>query len=117
MNEELRELLVILAKALPVGLILGIAMRKLFPQGSKRWAKFCLSRQWKLFAFGVVMFGVLAVSSFWIGRPFFGLFFVIFAVFELYALIKMGFKPLTKEMEERIDRSDPTKLFPLRFWK
>ena len=117
MNEELRILLVIVSISLPVGLALGLIARKRFPESCKKYTKFCLDGKWKLFAFGVVLFGAFATLSFLAGRIYFGWFFVAFAGLELWALLASGFKPLSKEMEERIDESDPTKLVPFRFWR
>lgn len=117
MSDELRALLLILAVSVAVGLAAGIALRKLRPEWCKTYAKFSLNRQWKLFAFGTVLFAVLGVLSFAQGRPYFGAFFVTFCGLELYAILRFGFKPLPPEMEKRINDSDPTKLLPLRFWK
>lgn len=117
MSDELRALLLILAISVAVGLAGGIALRKLRPQWCKRVAKFSLNKQWKLFAFGTVLFAVLGVLSFAEGRPYFGAFFVAFSGFEIYAFFRFGFKPLLPEMEKRINDSDPTKLLPVSFWK
>lgn len=117
MNEELQTLLIIASVSLPVGLALGLVARKRFPESCKRYAKFCLDRKWKLFAFGAVLFGVLAALSFLNNRVYFGWFFIAFAGLDLWVLFTSGFKPLSKEMEERIDESDPTKILPFRFWK
>lgn len=117
MSEELRTLLVLLAVAIPIGLAVGIGLRKLRPDLCKRYAKFCLGGQWKLFAFGFLLFGFLAAMSFMTGRAYFGALFIAFSGLQLFALLTYGFKPLTPAMEERIDESDPTRLLPWRFWK
>ncbi len=117
MSDELRRLLLILAISLPAGLVIGIALRKLFPAWCKRYAKFCRNRQWKLFAFGVLLFGVMGIVSFLQNMPYFGVFFLIFCLFELYAFFAFGFKTLTPEQEKQIDESNPRKLRPFRFWK
>ncbi len=56
MSDELRTLLLTLAVAIPIGLAVGIVLRKLRPDSCKRYAKFCLDAQWKLFAFGFLLF-------------------------------------------------------------
>jgi len=117
MSDELRTLLLIVAVSLPAGLVVGIALRKFFPDGCKWYAKFCLNRQWKLFAFGALFFGVMGTGSFLLSRPYFGIFFMAFCLFELYGLFAYGFKTLTPEQEKQIDESDPRKLRPFRFWK
>jgi hypothetical protein len=116
-SEELRFLLLILAVCVPVGLAIGIVLRKFKPRWCKSYAKACLNRKWWLFALGVVLFATLSVTQFLIGRTSFAVFFLLFAILELFALFAYGFKRLTPEMEKRIDESDPTKLLPFRFWK
>ncbi|WP_234047556.1 hypothetical protein, partial [Luteolibacter pohnpeiensis] len=58
------------------------------------------------------MFAALSVMSFVTGRPYNGYLFVAFAALQAFCLMKHGFKPLSPEMESKIDASDPTKIFP-----
>ncbi len=117
MTEELKELLFIIVFAAPVGIIAGIIFRKMYPAKCKSYAKYTLSKQWKLFLSGSLMFLVFAIMSFWSGRVIFGTFFLIFSCLELFALLKYGVKNISPEQEAAIDSSDPTKLRPFRFWK
>jgi ATP-dependent Clp protease protease subunit len=117
MSEDLKALLTIIAISLPVGLTIGIALRKLKPNWCKKYAKFCLNRQWKVFFLGVVLFGVISIHCFVINWFYFGIFFLLACLLEAFALINWGFKSLTPEMKKRIDESDPTKLFPIDFTK
>jgi len=117
MSDEFKTLLLELAISLPAGLIIAIILLKLFPSGCKRYIKFCSNRRWKLFASSAVLFGVLGAESFLQNHPYFGVFFLVFCVFELFCLFAFGFKTLTPEEEKRIDESDPRKLWPFRFWK
>jgi hypothetical protein len=88
-----------------------------FPDWCKQYAKRCLNRQWKLFALGVLFFGVTGTISFFMSYPYFGVFFLVFCLFEIYGLFTYGFKKLTPEQEKQINESDPTKLWPVKFWK
>ncbi|MDA0667940.1 MAG: hypothetical protein O3A50_09215, partial [Planctomycetota bacterium] len=73
--------------------------------------------RWGLFTFGAIFFGAFAAGAFYRGYVYFGWFFVGFTALQIWALLTTGFKPLTKEQEQRIDASDPTKLKPFRFGK
>ena len=117
MSEELITLLIILATCIPLGLLLGIALRKARPTWCKSYAKSCMNRKWWLFAFGVLMFLGLSIGSFAQGRPYFGVLFLLFVCLEAFALVMFGFKSLTPEQEAQIDASDPTRLWPISFWK
>ena len=117
MTDELKTLLTILAVSLPVGLVIGILLRKLAPGVCKRYAKSCRNKQWPLFTFGAILFAILAVGSFLKNSPYFGAFFTAFSLFELFCLFAFGFRRLTPEEEKQIDESDPSKLWPVRFWK
>lgn len=117
MNEELTTQLIIFATCIPIGLLLGIAVRKTRPTWCKSYAKFCLSRKWWLFAFGIMMCLCLSIMSFSQGRQYFGIVFLLFTSMESFAFIKYGFKRLTPEQEAQIDASDPTWLWPISFWK
>jgi len=115
-NEHIILLLIIGIGAI-TGLVVGISVRKLFPDVCKQYAKRTLNKQWKLFAFGVLFFGIMGIISFLMGYLYFGVFFMLFCLFELYGVFAYGFKSLTPEQEKQIDESDPTKLWPIRFWK
>lgn len=117
MTDELKTLLTTLGIGASVGLVIGILLRKFTPGFCKRYAKFCSNRKWPIFSFGAVLFAVLSIDSFLNNRNYFGLFYTVFCLFELYCLFVYGFKRLTPEQERRIDESDPSKLSSLRFWK
>ncbi|MCX8266901.1 MAG: hypothetical protein OTI37_04740 [Planctomycetota bacterium] len=117
MDEDLKNLLIIISIAAPIGLVLGLILRLKFPESCKKLTKYSLNARWKLFTFGVVLFAALAVASFMTGNVYQGWLCVGFTCLELWCLITAGFKPLSKEMENKIDQSDPTKLSPFRFWK
>lgn len=117
MSEELRSFLVGLIILGVVGLAIGIAIRKFWPESAKRYMKFSLNRQWKLFAFGALLFTIFGVYSFAQGRPHYGILFVILCCLELYCFFRYGFKSLSPEMEKRINASDPTRLLLIKFWK
>ncbi len=97
--------------AIPVGIIAGVALRKLKPEWCKNYAKFSMHRKWWLFLLGFVLFVVMAYRSFASDDIPYGIYFSLFALFELVVVFKYGFKPLTPEMREKIEKSDPTKLF------
>ena len=117
MNGELRELLYLIGFAVSAGLVAGLGMRKFFPDKCKSYTKFSLSKQWKLFLFGTVLFLGLSILSFSISRPYFGILFLAFACFEIYVLFVYGFKGLSVEQEAVIDASDPSKFRPFKFWR
>ena len=117
MTDELKTLFTTLAVSLPVGLLIGIVLRKFTPGGCKRYAKLCRNKQWPVFTFGAILFAVLAVGSFLKTNPYFGAFFTAFCLLELFCLFAFGFRRLTPEDENQIDESDPSKLWPVRFWK
>jgi hypothetical protein len=117
MDADLKNLLIMISIALPIGLVLGLIVRMKFPESCKKLTKHSLNAQWKLFSFGVVLFGALAVAAFMTDKVYHGWLLVGFTCLELWCLITAGFKPLSKEMENKIDKSDPTKLSPFRFWK
>jgi len=116
-NTELSLLLILLAISLPIGLLGGIVTRKLRPDWCKSYTKYCLDGKWPIYAFGIVMFLGLSITAFLVGRPYFGILFALFIPLEALALIKHGFNSLTPEMEAKIDASDPTRLWPVKFWK
>jgi uncharacterized membrane protein len=117
MNEEMISLLNGIAVAIPIGLLLGIVLRKMTPSWCKSYTKFCMNRKWWLFLFGTVGFLAMAIMSFANDTPYFGVFFLLFAGFAIYVLIRYGFKSLTPEQEAEINASDPTKLWPVSFRK
>ena len=117
MNEELTRLLIVLAVSVPAGLIVAVFLRKKKPGWCKSAAKRSLNRKWWFFALAALMFLGMAILEFFLHHPYFAVFFLFFACLQLYALIRHGFKELTPEMEARIDASDPTRLWPLTFWK
>lgn len=117
MSEEFRHLLIIVAVCVPTGLALGIAIRKTRPNWCKSYARFCMNRKWWLFAFGIVMFLGASIMTFASGRRYHAALFLLFACLNVFALVRYGFKRLTPEQEAQIDASDPTKLWPISYWK
>jgi len=111
MSPELKQLLIITAVSLPIGLLGGLFLRKRKPEWCKNYTKSCLDKKWWLFLLGLLLFCGLSASSFHGNRPYFGWFFVAFAVLEGYALVKYGFRPLSPEIAAKIDASDPTRIF------
>lgn len=111
MSPELKQLCIIVAVSAPVGLAVGLLLRKKKPDWCKSYAKSCLDRKWRLFLAGLILFIGLSVASFVGDRPYFGLFFLAFALLEAFCLAKYGFRPLTPELEAKIDASDPTRIF------
>jgi hypothetical protein len=116
MTEELKVLCIILVTCVPVGLVIGVVVRKLRPDWCKSYAKYCMNGKWWIFAFGVFLFAGSSIMSFVQNRPYFGILFMLFAFGEAVALFAFGFKRLTPEQATNINASDPTKLWPLRFW-
>ena len=117
MTEEFKMLVIILVICIPIGLFIGIAIRKSRPMWCKSYVKFVLNGRWWLFAYGLILFIGLSIMSFVQNRPYFGTLFVLFALLEALALFRFGFKKLTPEQAARIDTSDPTKLWPVNFLK
>ena len=102
---------------IPVGVIVGIVTRKRRPDWCKSFAKFCMDGKWWIYAVGIVMFLGFSIMSFADGRLYSGVFFFLLSCLEVFALIRSGFERLTREQEARIDAADPTKLWPIQFWR
>ena len=117
MDPELKSLLVMLAFVVPAGVVVGVVIRKKFPESSKTYSKWCLDARWKMFSFGLVLFAALSLLMFWDDKPYLGWYFAAFGALQLWSLIAYGFKPLDDATRNAIDSSDPTKLLPIRFWK
>lgn len=114
---ELSELLTALLISAPIGLVIGVVLRRAKPEWCKSYAKFCLDRKWWLFAPGALFFLVLSITNFVQGRHYFGTFFLLFAFLEAYGFVKYGFHSLTPEEEAQIDAAEPANLWPPGFWK
>jgi len=56
MNPELKQLLVIAAISIPVGLIIGFILRKTIPNLCKTYIKSCYDRKWWVFAIFLAVF-------------------------------------------------------------
>jgi len=117
MTDELKVLLVIITVSLPVGLVIRVLLGKRIPGVFKHYTKLSRNKPWPILTLGAILFSALAVGSFLDNRMYFGLFFTAFCLLELYCLFAFGFKRLTPEEEKQIDESDPSKLWPFRFWK
>lgn len=117
MNEELKGLLIILAVCAPLGLIVAVFLRKKKPEWCKSAAKSTLRLKWWFYALGALMFLVMAIIMYLKDRPYHVAFFLLFVCLEVYATIRSRRIRLTPEIEAQIDASDPTKLWPLNFWK
>lgn len=111
MSSELKQLLIIVAFSVPIGLLGGLFLRKRMPEWCKIYTKSCLDKKWWLFLLGLLLFSGLSAKSFLGNRPYFGWFFSAFALLEAYALVKYGFRPLSPEIAAKIDASDPTRIF------
>lgn len=105
MNMELQDLLMEVGIAMVIGLVVGIAIRFARPEWSRRWTKFALNRQWKLFTLGALFFGSGAVFLWHEGRVYHAMLSLAMCALELVALTLYGFKPLTPEMERKIDQA------------
>ena len=110
------EILTILLISIPIGLVIGIYTRKKSPTFCKSYTKFCLNKKWWIFLLGLIMFTVFAINSFNHGQNNYGYYFSIMALFQLFTLIFLGFKGITPEQEEAINKSDPTDLSNIKFW-
>jgi hypothetical protein len=111
MSPELKQLLIIVAVVVPIGLLGGLFLRKRKPEWCKIYTKSCLDKKWWLFLLGLLLFSGLSAKSFLGNRPYFGWIFAAFAVLEAYALVRYGFRPLAPEIATKIDASDSTRIF------
>ena len=117
MNDELKSLLIILAVCAPLGLIVAVFLRKKKPEWCKSAAKSTLRLKWWFYALGALMFLVMAILMYLKDLPYHVALFLLFVCLQVYAMIRSRHTRLTPEIEARIDASDPTKLWPLNFWK
>ena len=111
MSPELKQLCILVALSLPVGLAVGLLLRKKKPNWCKNYTKSCLDRKWWLFLGGLILFIGLSAASFVSDRPYFGIFFLVFALLVAFCLVKYGFQSLSPELEAKIDAGDPTRIF------
>ena len=95
----------------------AIYLRKFKPNICKTATKEAYRLNWKIFALGAVMFGVISVINFIIKEYFNGVFFLCFCVLQIIGLIQYRYRRPLGEIEKAIDESDPTKLWPWWFWK
>ncbi len=105
MSDDLRMLL----GEVGVGLVLGLAVGVLLlrrPEWCRRWTKFVLDGQWKLFAMGSVFFGLGAVGCWWADKIPHAIASGAFCALEMICLFRYGFTRLTPEMERKIDASN-----------
>lgn len=107
MNPELKKLLILLAIGASIGSVIGLAVRKNKPEWCRGFIKFSYNRNWKLFLTALIVLTAMAVISFSQGRPYFGALFAVFAVLEGYALLRYGFRPISPEMEAKMDACYP----------
>jgi hypothetical protein len=105
MDTELRELLLKLGAYMLIGTVIGLLVRRLRPTWARRWTKFCLNRQWKLFTLAAIMFGAGAVILWRDGQIYQAILSAALFLLEIVALWRYGFQSLTPEMEEQIDAS------------
>jgi hypothetical protein len=105
MNEELRSFLLEIGLWMLVGSVLGLVIRLAKPQWGRRWTKFVLNGQWKLFLFGAIFFGGGAIAMWHSEQPYHAGTSAALCILEIVALIRYGFTPLTPEMERQIDAS------------
>lgn len=102
MNPELKQLLIMIAVCVPIGLLAGVLLRKTSPKACQSYTKFCLNRKWWFFLLGLLMFFALSVMSFVTDRSYNGYLFVAFAALQAFCPIKYGFKPLSTEWNRRL---------------
>jgi hypothetical protein len=105
MDTELLIFLLQLGIGVLFGTLVGLSVQKLRPNWQRRWQKFVLNRQWKLFAFGAILFGTGAVVAWLDGNIPYAVLNSLLFLLELFALFRYGFKSLTPEMEQMIDTS------------
>lgn len=105
MDPELRELLLKVGVYTLIGMVIGLLVRRLRPAWARRWQKFCLNRQWKLFGLAALMFGAGAVILWHDGQVYEAVLSAMMCLLEIVALWRHGFQSLTPEMEEMIDAS------------
>jgi hypothetical protein len=118
MSNELRQLLLILAISLPFGLLLGLAIRLLYPEGTKKYAAYSVTRTWRFWLFGCVLFFVLTIFAIAVGLFWFAGVFSFFLVLELYCLLQsLRTTTVSKKANlQAIENWNPRKLWP-PFWK
>lgn len=104
MNEELRTLLTTVAVGTLIGTAVGVTIRWAQPNWARGWKKFVLNRQWKLFAFGTLLFGTAAILQWHEGRLYYATASLAMCILEIAALFRYGFKSLSPEMEQQIDQ-------------
>ena len=105
MDAELRMFLLELGVGVLFGTLVGLSVRKLRPDWQRRWQKFVLNRQWKLFTFGAILFGTGTVVAWLDGNIPYAVLNALLFLLEIFALFRYGFKSLTPEMEQMIDAS------------
>jgi hypothetical protein len=105
MDAELRMFLLELGIGVLFGTLVGLSVRRLRPDWQRRWQKFVLNRQWKLFTFGAILFGSGTVVAWLDGNIPYAVLSALLFLFEIFALFRYGFKALTPEMEQMIDVS------------
>ena len=114
MSSELKELAIIAAICVPVGLAAGILLRLLAPDGCKKFAKWSVKCTWPFYlCFAVMFLGLASISFFVTHRYYFGGLFLAFAILEVLCLFRCGFKAPTQQRLKRIDEWNPRKLWPL----
>ena len=104
MSPELKQLCILVALSLPVGLAVGLLLRKKKPNWCKNYTKSCLDRKWWLFLGGLILFIGLSAASFVSDRPYFGIFFLGFALLEAFCLVNMAFNHFPQNWELRLMR-------------
>jgi hypothetical protein len=117
MSNELRQLLLILAIAFPLGVLLGLVSRLLYPENVKKYAAYSVTRTWRFWLFGCAMFFALAISQIAIGHFWFGGLFGFFLMLQLYCLVQsLRTSTASKTDLQAIEDWNPRKLWP-PFWK
>lgn len=87
MPEDLPLLLTCLAVAVPVGLVVGLAMRLCFPSTCKRYATWANGLPWWQWALNAAFFMLMALAQVGRGWYSFAVLFAMFGVLQLVALV------------------------------
>ena len=111
MSANLRQLLWAILVGTIGGIGIAVAIRKLKPNWCKSYNKFCRDRKWWLFLYGSLLFVFLAYRTFSQDNISGGIFYSVFAVLQIWAFFKCGFKLLSPDERQKIDNWDPTKFF------
>ena len=104
MSEDLISLMKEVGMGVVIGTVIGVLLRRRL-DWCRSWTRFVLDGQWKLFAFGAVLFGSGAIGFWWAEMNAHAIASGLMCILELFAMFRYGFTRLTPEMESQIDAS------------